>query len=134
MPDEKAEESLYSDVPATDETVKAGQKKRNDAVPRDIRSTHEYKIIREQFRKACAARRQSDGSYGDPCIHDGEPIDYSLQYPHPMSWSLEHVIPVSDRIELLLDPNNFASAHFVCNSVNGNKGIESEIGVPSEDW
>lgn len=125
------EADLYNDVPEGDDTIKWARKAVNT---RTIRSSHEYKVAHDAYRLQCATHRQPDGTLGDPCIRCVEPIDYNLQYPHPRSWSLEHLIPVSERPELLLDRNNFASAHFACNSVAGDSEIESDLGEISEEW
>jgi 5-methylcytosine-specific restriction endonuclease McrA len=126
-----SDDDIYADTPETDTTIQWATKTIN---LRDLRKTHEYQTAQAQYRKECANRPQDDGTRGDKCIRDGEPIDYSLQYPHPLSWSLEHKIPASERLDLFWDRNNWASAHFVCNSINGAKGIESDIGTPSENW
>ena len=63
-----------------------------------------------------------------------EPINYSLTYPHPKSWSLEHTVSVKEHPELLMDRGNWASAHFDCNSVKGTEELTLDTGVPSESW
>lgn len=123
--------ALYEDTPEGDNSIKWVRKAVNT---RTIRSSHEYKVFHDAYRLECATRRQPDGTHGDPCIRCEEPINYSLQYPHPRSWSLEHLIPVSERPELLLDRNNAASSHLTCNSVAGDAEIESELGDLSEVW
>ena len=77
--------------------------------------------------------RQPDGSIGDPCVICGYPIDYALPYPHPKSWSLEHPATVKDHPEWLPDENNWASAHWDCNSMKGTEKLVADTGVPSED-
>jgi hypothetical protein len=125
------DEDLYSDVPETDNTIKWVHRPVNT---RTIRSSQEYKAGRDQYRAKCAVQRNPDGSIGAPCVIDGEPIDYNLQYPHPLSWSLEHTIAVKDHPELLMDRNNWASAHFACNSMKGPEQLVPDTGEPSEDW
>lgn len=53
-----------------------------------------------------------------PCSLCKKPIDYRLKFPHRMSFSLEHRVPVwaggSDT-----DPANLAAAHLSCNSSRG---------------
>ena len=58
---------------------------------------------------------------GAPCWICGEPIDYTLVRPDPMSFVLEHVKPVDKFPELAHDPNNQRSAHYVCNARKGNR-------------
>ena len=47
------------------------------------------------------------------------PIDPSLAWPHPMSFSLDHVIPLSRGGTH--EPANVQASHFRCNSVKGNR-------------
>jgi hypothetical protein len=122
---------FLDDTPETDDTI---QWVRRPVNTRTIRSNHEYKTAREQYRMLCSVRRQPDGTKGDPCTICTEPIDYQLTYPHPLSWSLEHLIKVSERPELLLDKNNWGSAHFSCNSMNGPDDTVPDTGVASEIW
>jgi hypothetical protein len=134
-----SDDDLYSDVPESDESIKWVRRPTNT---RTIRSSHAYKTAHDQYRIECMVRRQPDGSVGDPCCicvdGNGEPqrIDYGLAYPHPLSWSLEHHISVKDHPELLLEKNNWGSAHFACNSMKGPDELitNSDLGVPSEDW
>ena len=126
-----SDRDAYADTPETDDSIKWVRRPVNT---RTIRSTTEYKQQRAQYRAKCAVARNPDGSTGAPCIIDGEPIDYNLQYPHPLSWSLEHLISVKDHPELLLDQNNWASSHFACNSMRGPEELVPDTGEPSEDW
>lgn len=130
---------FLDDTPETDDSIEWVRRPVNT---RTIRSTHEYKTGREQYRIECQVRRQPDGTKGDPCvicvdqgINDGhERINYSLQYPHPYSWSLEHPISVKEHPELLMERNNWASAHFACNSMKGPDELIADTGEPSEEW
>lgn len=124
-------DDAFFDTPETDNSIKWAKRPVNT---RDLRKTHEYQTAHDAYRRECAAHRQPDGTYGDPCIRCSEPIDYNLHHPHPLAWSLEHKIPVEERPDLLLDKNNFASAHFGCNSMYGPTRVESDIGTPSEEW
>jgi hypothetical protein len=126
-----SDDELYSDVPETDTTIKWVKRPVNT---RTIRSTQEYKAGRDQYRARCAVQHNPDGTIGAPCVICTEPIDYNLVYPHPLSWSLEHIVAVKDRPELLMDRNNWASAHFGCNSMRGPEELVPDTGVPSEDW
>jgi hypothetical protein len=122
---------IFEDTPETDESIAWVKRPVNT---RTIRSTHEYKTAREQYRLKCSVHRQPDGTKGDPCVICGERVDYNLRYPHPFSWSLEHLISVKDRPDLLLDENNWASAHFGCNSMKGDEELVPDTGSPSELW
>lgn len=124
-------ELAFDDTPETDTSIKWARRPVNT---RTIRSTHEYRTGRDQYRAQCAVHRNPDGTMGSYCIIDGEPIDYNLQYPHPLSWSLEHLISVKEHPELLMDRNNWASAHFGCNSMKGPEELVLDTGEPSEEW
>lgn len=62
--------------------------------------------IRDRARKRVAARVRA----GEPCCFCGEPIDLTLKYPHPMSFTVDHSIPTShggrDDYELLRPAHN----------------------------
>jgi hypothetical protein len=133
MSDEKVDlgDVGFDDTPETDATIKWVRRPVNT---RTIRSTHEYKTGRDQYRERCAVQRNPDGSTGAPCIICTEPISYSLVYPHPLSWSLEHTVSVQDHPELLMDRNGWGSAHFSCNSMKGPDELPPDTGIPSEDW
>ena len=133
MRDEKVDlgDEVFDDTPEGDASIKWVRRPVNT---RTIRSTHEYKTQRAQYRNRCAVARQPDGTHGNPCVICTEPIDYRLTYPHPLSWSLEHTISVKDRPELLLDKSGWASAHFGCNSMKGPDELVPDTGEPSEDW
>ena len=126
-----SDSDIFLDTPETDSTIAWVRQPVNN---RKIRSNHQYKTMREQYRIECMVRRQADGSKGDPCCICSEPISYSLQYPHPLSWSLEHLISVKDRPDLLLDKNNYGSSHMLCNSLKGPDELIADTGEKSADW
>ena len=65
---------------------------------------------------------------GDPCWLCGKPIDYSLGMvrdpktgrarPHPMSFVIDEVIPVS-KVGSPLEWGNVKPAHWICNARRG---------------
>jgi 5-methylcytosine-specific restriction endonuclease McrA len=57
---------------------------------------------------------------GLPCARCGYPIDPTLNARHPLSFTLDHVIPLS-KGGSLLDPANARSMHRRCNSAKGNR-------------
>ncbi|WP_083420823.1 HNH endonuclease [Curtobacterium sp. MCBA15_009] len=59
------------------------------------------------------AKRQR--SKGLPCFHCGQPIDYSLKWPDPGSFSADHLKPWARHPELRYDPGNVVSSHLRCN-------------------
>lgn len=67
------------------------------------------------------------------CHLCGTPIDPTLTWPDPMSFSVDHVEPYSLRPELARDPNNLAAAHLSCNSRKGN-GTRGDQTPTSRDW
>lgn len=52
------------------------------------------------------------------CWLCGLPIDPDLRSPHPLSFSMDHVVPVSmgGKVD---DPNNVRAAHRICNMKRG---------------
>ena len=54
---------------------------------------------------------------GDDCYLCGEPIDFDLRYPDPMSPSLDHITPISRGGGHILA--NAAMTHLVCNIRKG---------------
>lgn len=60
--------------------------------------------------------RARDAGICQLCAH---PIDPSLEWPHPLSFSLDHVIPLSRGGTH--EPANVQAAHFRCNTVKGNR-------------
>jgi len=71
----------------------------------------------EGRRRADALRRvKADGQrHNKPCCLCGTEIDYSLDYPHPMSCSVEHVKQRAFHPELTWDPANWKPCHLRCN-------------------
>ncbi len=49
------------------------------------------KAIRDRARRRIAAQVKA----GEPCCFCGQPIDLSLPYPHPMSFTVDHAVPTS---------------------------------------
>lgn len=58
---------------------------------------------------------------GLPCWICGHEINPRLDSRHRLSFTLDHVIPVSKRPDLLLDRANARPAHRACNSSKGDK-------------
>lgn len=75
----------------------------------------------------------------DVCAICGMPIDRSLKFPHPLSGTADHIIPVS-KGGSPTDPANLQAAHLICNQIKGskltierNKNIEKETSVMGND-
>ena len=49
------------------------------------------------------------------CCFCGEWIDRELKWPHKMSWTANHIIPLNKGGDPY-DPGNIAPAHMTCNS------------------
>lgn len=58
---------------------------------------------------------------GADCYRCTQPIDYTLKYPNPRSFSLEHKVPVSVRPDLAYDATNCAASHLECNQAASDK-------------
>lgn len=67
-----------------------------------------YKHNRAILRKTC-----------NVCALCGMPIDKSLKYPHPMSISIDHIIPVALGGKSTID--NLQATHLLCNKEKGKK-------------
>lgn len=50
----------------------------------------------------------------------GQPVDKTLKWPHPMSKTVDHIIPVS-RGGHPSDIDNMQLAHMICNRLKSNK-------------
>ena len=83
---------------------------------------------------------------GAPCGICGHPIDYSLgmvtvngkRRPHPMSFVVDEIVPVSKGGDPL-DFENTRPAHWVCNARRGdgtrsNKNIGGSLPQPFDEW
>lgn len=77
------------------------------------RAGYRYRKARERLRKP-----------GAVCVLCGNEIDVELEFPHTLSWTLEHLDGNKDNNH----PSNHASAHLTCNS---SKGARSQWGKPA---
>ena len=87
------------------------------------RNTTAYRLARRQLK---ATRR--------PCYHCGQTIDYSLEWPDPGSFSVDHLEPISKRTDLADDPANMAASHLRCNMTKGDRDVKLGLGNRSEDF
>jgi 5-methylcytosine-specific restriction endonuclease McrA len=60
-------------------------------------------------------------------------IDYSLEYPHPQSCSVQHVKSRKAYPHLTWEPGNWEPAHLDCNKAAGTQE-DTGMGATSEDW
>ena len=82
---------------------------------------------------------------GAPCGICGKPIDYSLgivtvngkRRPHPMSFVVDEVVPVSKGGDPL-DFENTRPAHWICNARRGDgtrvKALAAPLPQPFDEW
>lgn len=68
-----------------------------------------------------------------PCCICGEAIDYSLRFPNPRSFSVQHVISRKVRPDLTFDVANCDAAHLDCNQSLGTDPAITER-VTSRRW
>ena len=102
---------------------------------RSARKSHAYRAL------CRTVRREEDRCW--LCLH---PIDLALSYRdprtgrvNPMSWSLDHVVPIN-KGGPELDRRNARAAHFGCNSARGDRAPTRTTTsarpslVTSRDW
>ena len=72
------------------------------------------------------------------CALCGQPVDMSLKYPHPLSATVDHVIPIAKGGHPS-DIENLQLAHFTCNRQKSDKlfavdaAVESEVEISNRD-
>ena len=125
--------NIYDDTPETAPKHKSAITI-NAANIRATRTSGEYQRGRDQYLQRARNQHNKDGTTGAACWLCGEPIDYQLKFPHPQSWSLDHAIPIKHNPRLMLEPNNFRSAHLHCNNNRGTDTPAADLGQPSENW
>jgi len=75
-------------------------------------------------RARALARVKAQGArHRTPCVICHQPIDYSLEYPHPDSCSVQHIIARKVRPDLTWDPSNWGPGHLVCNQAAGPRPV-----------
>jgi len=93
----------------------------------DPRTTYRYQKLRAQLRPVHEAQ-QRHCELGR-CLFRSRFIDYRLRYPHPASWSLDHVVALQDG-GALLDLANTQASHLRCNQSRG--AVEGNLGRKAE--
>lgn len=81
-----------------------------------------WRRLREQVRRTESV-----------CASCGKPFDPAFQFPHPMSFSVDHIEPVSLRPELAMERTNLQAMHLGCNSSKGNGAARTQVAT-SRDW
>ena len=85
--------------------------------------------IGHKWRKAKAHVRRTQ----DVCHLCGQAIDKTLPPNHRMSFTVDHVEPLSLNVERALDRTNLKAAHRSCNSSKGNGDGELVV-RNSREW
>lgn len=131
------EDQLLEDTPESDTS---GRRKTQSPLAvriREIRKSSPYKKQVERYRLRASQFRHSDGTRGMRCGLCGGAINFNLKHPHPDSFSVDHIIAVKLRPDLIMDVNNWQPAHLSCNSSKGDDDDPLSpgcLGTPSEAW
>lgn len=81
--------------------------------------------------RAYRAKTKRLRARADTCHICGEWIDRTLDYRHPMSWTADHVTPLTKGGKLL---GELRAAHRSCNARRGNR-VDKHPQLPtSRDW
>lgn len=62
----------------------------------------------------------------------GKPVDKSIKYPHKLSATIDHIIPLSKGGHPT-DINNLQLAHFICNRLKSDKLQSETRGTPDKE-
>lgn len=81
------------------------------------------------WRRARARRL----AQGDPCAWCGNYIDLSIGFPHPLSPTVDHIIPLA-RGGDPLDSNNLQPMHKVCNERKAEELARTSALACSRRW
>lgn len=123
-----AEDLVYDDTPETAPVIAKSHLSITAKKARELRESPIFKKLKEKFREKCSRENHA-------CALCSLDIDYRLKYPHPMSWSCDHIVPVKEKPSLLMDIGNLQASHLECNY---HKGSDSDsviaLGSPSEVW
>lgn len=70
------------------------------------------------------------------CCKCGQPLNPDLEWPHPWSTSIEHLVPLHHGGDPL-DPDNLDAAHLHCNVKDGNRirlGTREPKSFRDDNW
>lgn len=75
----------------------------------DRRNGYQWRRLKSRKRREC------DVCEMPVCVAPSRWIDKDLEAPHPLSFSVDHIEPVSRRPDLALEYSNLRAAHRLCN-------------------
>lgn len=90
---------------------------------RELRKGKPARIDHGQLRQVYERNRKRIFATQSVCAICGQPVDFSLKYPDPMSATCDHIIPIAlggDPIAL----DNLQLAHAACNMKKSSKLME----------
>ncbi|MET3635654.1 HNH endonuclease [Curtobacterium oceanosedimentum] len=90
--------------------IQAGARNYGGTDDRDSTRKNDPRKSAEWRRVSAIVRRPHD-----PCRLCGKPIRYDHKFPHPLSFSVDHIVPI-DRGGAWFDLSNLQAAHLSCNS------------------
>ena len=100
---------------------------------------HEPRYANGNARRKLRERLRAEGRPCWICKVMGKPgaIDYSLRFPHPYSFVVDELVPVSkyrlggypSAQAAALDYDNLAAAHKCCNEWRSNKTVEEVMAI-----
>jgi len=61
------------------------------------------------------------------CVLCGIPVSRTLEHPHPMSASIDHLVPLSEGGSQ--EPANLATAHLACNVYKGSGAMGEQLAI-----
>ena len=83
-----------------------------------------------RWRKLCKDVR----ARGSNCGECGQTIDYTLKWPDPGAFTVDHILSWHDHPHLREDPANLRACHFRCNGTKGKGKSKPGLGNISEEW
>lgn len=90
----------------------------------ETRFAHEFRNNMREKYQAVGAR----------CYLCGQPIDYDAPAGSRDALEIDHVIPTSERPELMFEEENLRPAHMSCNRSKQDSKPGPTLGIPSEEW
>ncbi|WP_373886493.1 HNH endonuclease [Sinomonas sp. ASV322] len=102
-------------------------------VPALVQGLHVPPWSGRRRQEALATVKAKGRRAKSPCCICDQGIDYSLEYPHPQSCSVQHIKSRKRYPGLTWDPSNWAPAHLDCNKGAGLEPLQG-LGLTSNDW